>query len=384
MKPQLQLHIPQPCHEDWNKMTPVDKGKFCGSCNKQVVDFSLMSDQQVLNYFSTATGKTCGRFAEDQLQRELVPTKIERKKAWWIALMMPFLLLFEKTNAQRKNINIKQGTPSVIKQEPREQIMGKVAAPVIADTSFLLGESVVKQECTTLVGDTVIAVQDQLISKKILIKGRLTDMENGEAISYATVSVKGEKTATVSDVDGNFNLPVDSKDKNVSIVISSIGFEHKEIIVPLNNNSHNITLQQEINVLPEVIVVSQELTTCSKMTNGAVVVVAGYATAQKPVRKTDTIPSLIRKVFRNEAFRAYPNPAPKGSMLHIAIKKAGEYSIQILDNASKLLLADTFIAESNNAVAPINIPSSFAAGIYYIRVIDERKKKSYVDKVIVQ
>lgn len=126
------------------------------------------------------------------------------------------------------------------------------------------------------------------------------------------------------------------------------------------------------------------MTTCSKLTSGEVVVVAGYAIAQKPVRKVDTIPAIIRKVFRNEAFKAYPNPAPKGTILHIAIKKAGEYSIQVLDNSSKLLLAEAFITESNNAVAPINIPSSFAAGIYYIRIIDERKKKSYVDKVIVQ
>jgi len=51
MKPELYLHIPTPCHEDWNTMTPVEKGKFCGSCNKEVVDFSLMTDAEVLNFF---------------------------------------------------------------------------------------------------------------------------------------------------------------------------------------------------------------------------------------------------------------------------------------------------------------------------------------------
>ncbi|MFX6803812.1 hypothetical protein ABTH20_20355, partial [Acinetobacter baumannii] len=82
MKPELYLHIPTPCHEDWDKMTPVQKGKFCGSCNKEVVDFSLMTDAEVLNFFIKSTGNTCGRFYNDQLQRPLQETKIEKKRGW--------------------------------------------------------------------------------------------------------------------------------------------------------------------------------------------------------------------------------------------------------------------------------------------------------------
>ena len=384
MKPQLQLHIPKPCHEDWNQMTPVDKGKFCASCNKQVVDFSLMSDRQVLNYFSTATGKTCGRFAEDQLQRDLVPTKIEKKKAWWIAMMMPLLLLFDKTNAQKKNINTTQGNSSTIKQEPRPQLMGKVAAPVAADTMILMGGAAVQQICTRTVGDTILAVQNQIAPKGILITGRLTDNENSEAIPYATVSIKGEKTATVSDSAGNFKLTAVPKEKNASLIISSVGYEQKEITIPLNNDSNNITLQQEVNALPEVIVVNEKLTICTRMSNGEVVIVAGYTIAHRRVKQVDTIPAAIRKVFRNEAFKAYPNPAPKGSLLHVEIKKAGNYSIQLLDNNSNILLVEEFVAESNNAATSINIPSTLAPGIYYIRVIDEHKRKPYVDKIMIR
>ncbi|HRI22016.1 MAG TPA: T9SS type A sorting domain-containing protein, partial [Panacibacter sp.] len=82
--------------------------------------------------------------------------------------------------------------------------------------------------------------------------------------------------------------------------------------------------------------------------------------------------------------KVYPNPVTKGGQTKIEIKKAGEYSIQLLDNASKLLLVNEFVAESDYAVTPVNIPSILAAGIYYIRVIDERKKKSYVDKIVIQ
>jgi hypothetical protein len=40
MAKKFQLQIPEPCHEDWNKMTPVHKGRFCDSCEKAVVDFT--------------------------------------------------------------------------------------------------------------------------------------------------------------------------------------------------------------------------------------------------------------------------------------------------------------------------------------------------------
>lgn len=45
----LYLSIPTPCHEDWDKMTPTEKGRHCQSCEKEVVDFSLLSDQQILD-----------------------------------------------------------------------------------------------------------------------------------------------------------------------------------------------------------------------------------------------------------------------------------------------------------------------------------------------
>ena len=47
----IQLNIPKPCHENWDQMTPVDKGRFCGFCQKQVVDFTAMNDEQLALFF---------------------------------------------------------------------------------------------------------------------------------------------------------------------------------------------------------------------------------------------------------------------------------------------------------------------------------------------
>lgn len=68
------ITIPKPCHEDWNKMTPESQGKFCAACQKTVVDFTAMSQEEVLQYLNdySATPKICGRFRTDQLNTPTV------------------------------------------------------------------------------------------------------------------------------------------------------------------------------------------------------------------------------------------------------------------------------------------------------------------------
>lgn len=64
----MKISINEPCHENWEAMTPNQQGAFCGSCQKDVVDFSKMSIQGIKNFFSKPQGKVCGRFEETQLQ----------------------------------------------------------------------------------------------------------------------------------------------------------------------------------------------------------------------------------------------------------------------------------------------------------------------------
>ena len=37
------FHIPNPCSEDWSKMTPTEKGAFCDKCQKEVRDYTTES-----------------------------------------------------------------------------------------------------------------------------------------------------------------------------------------------------------------------------------------------------------------------------------------------------------------------------------------------------
>jgi hypothetical protein len=66
------LTIKTPCHEDWNKMSSSQQGRFCNACEKTVIDFSKLSDSEIIDFFdnyrkNTPNTKICGRFSERQL-----------------------------------------------------------------------------------------------------------------------------------------------------------------------------------------------------------------------------------------------------------------------------------------------------------------------------
>jgi hypothetical protein len=113
MKREFQLQIPEPCHENWNAMSPADKGRFCASCQKVVIDFSRMTDNELAAFFKKPSGSVCGHLRQDQLNRDLV---IPRKRIPWIKYFFQFILpafLFSaRATAQGRVVGrIKSKTP---------------------------------------------------------------------------------------------------------------------------------------------------------------------------------------------------------------------------------------------------------------------------------
>lgn len=78
----VQLSIKNPCSESWDRMTPEEQGRFCASCQKLVIDFTSMDDQEVLQWFTLPKGSVCGRFRQDQLRRSLVANPEKKRSKW--------------------------------------------------------------------------------------------------------------------------------------------------------------------------------------------------------------------------------------------------------------------------------------------------------------
>ena len=111
----LRISIPKPCHEDWNKFTPDEKGAFCKVCSKSVHDFTKKSTEEIQTILVeeiSAGKKVCGRFREDQIEPtpEIIPSlspyelNFKRAKKFMIALFLVFggyLFNSVKSSAQR-------------------------------------------------------------------------------------------------------------------------------------------------------------------------------------------------------------------------------------------------------------------------------------------
>ncbi|XOV69231.1 MAG: carboxypeptidase-like regulatory domain-containing protein [Fluviicola sp.] len=71
MGKKYQLSIPEPCKEDWNAMPLNGKGRDCAKCERNIRDFTKMSDNELIGIL-TSEKNVCGRFTAQQLDRPLL------------------------------------------------------------------------------------------------------------------------------------------------------------------------------------------------------------------------------------------------------------------------------------------------------------------------
>lgn len=98
MQQQHKILITKPCTKNWDAMQPTEVGRHCNSCKKDVVDFTLMNDEEVKKYLLKNIGKeTCGRFYHRQVDRikivlpqNVLQTNIATWKKFVIILMVCF------------------------------------------------------------------------------------------------------------------------------------------------------------------------------------------------------------------------------------------------------------------------------------------------------
>jgi hypothetical protein len=68
----LTLQLNTPCDEHWNDMEPTGEGRFCNKCQKPVINFVDLSDQQILQYFLEHPFPVCGRMLTTQRDHQFI------------------------------------------------------------------------------------------------------------------------------------------------------------------------------------------------------------------------------------------------------------------------------------------------------------------------
>jgi len=208
------ISIPTPCHQSWQQMETRGNGRHCVHCSKIVVDFTKMTNDEILTYLAGA-GRVCGRFSQSQLvgiNDQLSvnePAKTYRWKRWLIAASLAGAGILSKTHAQTMPLG-----GLTTSQTPADSMRKRVAP---ADSSA-------KKPTIYHVSGVVIGADDKL------------------PVVGASVRIKGTDIGVVTDVQGRFQLTVQRL--KAVVVISYIGYEPKEVKVSFEKNADlNVTLK---------------------------------------------------------------------------------------------------------------------------------------------
>lgn len=347
MKRNLRLNIEEPCHQNWDQMTPQEQGRFCGSCQKMVVDFTLMSDQQLLNYFATASDNVCGRLANDQLNRVLVPTP--KKKRLSLAYLWNVLLaslLITEASAQE--------TP-----KPKK-------APVTTVPN--------KKK----MGDIAFMPEQQQAVVPVVLKGKAVDAQSGQPLAGMSITIKGQSgTGTSADREGNFSITVTQKDSLV-LEFSAIGYETQTRVLNALTNWQDVQVYMKPAAakLEEVVVISYGRTT-GRLRMGGVTRIKGE-TLKKPFW-TDVLP--IKKEIK-----IYPNPVIRGNNIQVSLdlKQEGRYRLELLNAGGQLMLVQPLTMQTSKQLISLHTEAQWSAGIYYVRIIAADGQHVYQEKIIVR
>lgn len=90
----MKISIPHPCHENWQEMTPNERGRFCANCQKTVVDFTNWSDKAIFDFFTLHKNKTCGRFNRTQIDRIISIQTPKNRSVYRIVIALTAISLF--------------------------------------------------------------------------------------------------------------------------------------------------------------------------------------------------------------------------------------------------------------------------------------------------
>jgi CarboxypepD_reg-like domain/Secretion system C-terminal sorting domain len=344
MSKNIQLTIANPCHEEWDQMTLVEKGRFCGSCQKQVVDFTGMNDAQLVAFFKKkTTGSVCGRFMYDQLDKNIL---IPRKRTPWVKYFfqftLPLFLTTIKLNAQKGMVIMKEVETKAVCELG---VRGKIK----------MGDS----------GATHSAIPVTTIN------GVITD-EAGKGVPYASILIKGTVSGVQADSSGSFSIDIPVLTNAIILEISSVGFESKEILITKEIGKDQAFAIQLIakSLLPEVVV-----TGISGTLKGAVGLTS--------IITTETV--YPEKKPSDASLKIYPNPVLSGTSINIMLAKMeeGYYAFHFLNISGQSVTRKEVWIDKEAKVFSMPI-QPVAAGTYILNMINKRTGKKFTEKIIIQ
>ena len=335
MNKKIELTVPCPCHENWDAMTPVQNGRFCQSCEKQVVDFTGMSDAQLLAFFrKPTTGSVCGRFSKYQLDRDLeMPKKRVPWFKYFFQIILPAMLMSSKAEAQ--------GEPKV------------------------KGDTILVEPPRCKVGDlkpgNIVPPQVQAAE----LRGWVTDRKQ-QPLASATVMIKGSNRGVITDKQGGFRITLPDAGQPSILQISMVGYEVIDVSIDSSQTGKPLVIE-----LDEIV----------SILAGELVIV------EKPRKKNMPIPLIPQKDMDSirHFFSIFPNPVASGSNLNIELKqqmKEGYYRLELVSATGGSVYRKEIWIDAEARVMDIEAPV-LPAGNYVLNLIDRKSGRRFSEQLLI-
>jgi hypothetical protein len=167
------LQVDQPCKEHWAGMTANEQGKYCQRCAKSVIDFTRLSDKEIIRILENSSGKLCGRFNTTQLNRAIVQYGEQRNFSPAYKALTGALLL--------GSAEAVAGVP--VPEQP----------PYTSSVDITLGDKLIENPSHT--GNVPIS-----------IKGKITDALTHEPLYSCIIKLKDSDVKTFTDRNGDFAM----------------------------------------------------------------------------------------------------------------------------------------------------------------------------------
>lgn len=191
----IKFTIPEPCQKDWNTMTPNIQGAFCISCQKNVIDFTLFSDYEILHFLKNNLHiETCGRIEVKQLERvnlqideNILYTNISLWKKYLAIILICFGFMITGCNKNEEKFQSSGGLlyqpvelnkkkdsiiilpqPCILEVTKLETLTGVMIIPVQAPPSVIAGGIAFEY----VVNDTIILAIDTIHN---IVKDKVND-----------------------------------------------------------------------------------------------------------------------------------------------------------------------------------------------------------------
>jgi hypothetical protein len=362
MSKKFQLSIPAACHENWEAMTPVEKGKFCASCNKKVFDFTSMNDRELAaffknpNLYQTGESSLCGRFRDDQLNREI---EISKKRIPWVKYFfqfaLPAFLVSAKTAAQGQ-----------------VRIKDTCANPALTAVEYK----------NTLTGDTIYMHPNKAKLLSFKIDGWVSDAVTGTPVSFASIVIKELGKVMIADSMGKFSENISSAPGMLTLEISSVGYETKlwNHIVDFSKPGAGLTIQlmPAARELAEIVIQNS-----MGIIKRQIINMCG-GQKRKPGQNNETM-NLKSEYMRGLALNLYPNPVPSGSSINIEwqSKETGNFRLALFSMSGRLVFRKNIWVDAEARLLNIRLPH-LAAGTYLLNMLNTGSGKVFSGKIVLQ